>query len=72
VKIYKKYLKLLPSDNDGRFFLASGYASLKWAGDTIEELRIILASYPNDVLARHDLGLCYRNMGWIKAALEEM
>jgi tetratricopeptide (TPR) repeat protein len=28
VKIYKEYLKLLPSDNDGRFFLASAYAPL--------------------------------------------
>ena len=72
VKIYKEYLKLLPSDNDGRFFLASAYASMKWTGDAIEELRTILASDPNDVLARHDLGLCYWNMGWMKESLEEM
>jgi tetratricopeptide (TPR) repeat protein len=72
VKIYKEYLKLIPSDNDGRFFLASAYASLKWTGDAIEELSTILASDPNDVLARHDLGLCYRDMGWMKESLEEM
>jgi len=72
VKIYKEYLKLLPSDNDGRFFLASAYASLKWTGDAIEELRTILSTDPNDVLAHHDLALCYRNMGWLKESLEEM
>ncbi len=58
VKIYEEYLKLLPSDNDGRFFLASAYASLKWTGDAIEELRTILSTDQNDVLARHDLALC--------------
>ena len=72
VKIYKEYLKLLPFDNDGRFFLASAYASLKWTGDAIKELRTILASDPHDVLARHDLALCYRNMGWMKESLQEM
>ncbi|MGO8988303.1 MAG: tetratricopeptide repeat protein [bacterium] len=72
VKIYKEYLKLLPSDNDGRFFLASAYASLKWTSDAIEELRALLGSDPNDVLARHDLALCYRNMGWMKESLAEM
>jgi len=72
VKIYKQYLKLFPSDNDGRFFLASTYASLKWTSDAIGELRTLLASNPNDVLARHDLALCYRTMGWMKESLEEM
>ena len=72
VKIYKEYLKFLPSDNDGRFFLASAYASLKWTGDAIEELRTILSTDLNDVLAHHDLGLCYRDMGWVKESLEEM
>jgi len=69
---YTEYLKILPSDNDGRFFLASAYASLKWTGDAIEELRTILSSDPNDVLARHELALCYRNMEWMKESLEEM
>ena len=72
VKIYKEYLELLPSDNDGRFFLASAYASLKWTDDAIEELRTILSTDPNDVLGHHDLALCYRNMGWMKESLEEM
>jgi tetratricopeptide (TPR) repeat protein len=72
VNAYTEYLEILPSDNDGRFFLASAYASLKWTKDAIEELRTILFSDPNDVLARHDLGLCYRNMGWMKESLEEM
>lgn len=72
VKIYKEYVELLPSDNDGRFFLASAYASLKWTGDAIEELRTILASDPNDVLGHHDLALGYRDMGWMKESLEEM
>jgi tetratricopeptide (TPR) repeat protein len=61
VKIYKEYLELLPSDNYGRFFLASAYASLKWTGDAINELRIILSADPNDVLAHHDLALCVLN-----------
>jgi len=72
VKIYKEYLKLLPSDNDGRFFLASAYASLKWTGDAIEELRTILSTNSDDVLAHHDLALCYRDIGWMKESLEEM
>ena len=72
VKIYKEYVRLLPSDNDGRFFLASAYASLKWTGDAIEELRTILSTDLNDVLAHHDLGLCYRDLGWMKESLEEM
>jgi tetratricopeptide (TPR) repeat protein len=72
VKVYTEYLNILPFDDDARFFLASAYASLKWTGDAINELRIILASDPNDVLAHHDLGLCYRNMGWMKESLKEM
>jgi tetratricopeptide (TPR) repeat protein len=72
VEVYTEYLKILPSDNDGRFFLASAYASLRWTDEAIEELRTILTSDPNDVLARHDLALCYRDMGWMKESLEEM
>jgi len=72
VNAYTEYLKILPSDNDGRFFLASAYASLKWTGDAIEELRTILSTDLNDVLAHHDLGLCYRDLGWMKESLEEM
>jgi len=72
VNAYTEYLKILPSDNDGRFFLASAYASLKWTNDAIEELRTILSTDLNDVLAHHDLGLCYRDMGWMKESLEEM
>jgi Tfp pilus assembly protein PilF len=72
VKIYKEYLEFLPSDNDGRFFLASPYASLKWTSDAMQELRTILDSDPHDVLAHHDLALCYRDMGWMKESLEEM
>jgi len=71
-KVYTQLLKANPADNDSRFFLASAYASLKCTGDAIEELRTILSTDPNDVLARHDLGLCYRNMGWMKEALEQM
>jgi hypothetical protein len=33
--------------------------------DAINDLMIILASDPKDFPARHDLGLCYRNMGWM-------
>ena len=72
VKTFGEYLKLLPFDDDGRFFLASAYASLRWTGDAIQELTIILASDPNDVLAYHDLALCYRDLGWMKESLEEM
>jgi tetratricopeptide (TPR) repeat protein len=72
VKVYKEYLKLLPVDNDGRFFLASAYASLKWTSDAIEELRTILSTDPNDVLGHHDLSLCYRDLGWMKESLEGM
>jgi hypothetical protein len=35
-------------------------------------LRTILASDPDDVLACHDLALCYRDLGWMKESLEEM
>ena len=72
VKVYKEYLKFLPFDNDGRFFLASAYASLKWTNDAIEELRTILSTDSNDVLGHHDLSLCYRDLGWMKESLEEM
>lgn len=27
---------------------------------------------PSDILARHDLGLCYRDKGWLRESLEEM
>ena len=72
IKVYTQLLDANLSDNDSRFFLASAYASLKWTGNAIEELRTILLTDPNDVLARHDLALCYRNMGWMKEGLEEM
>jgi hypothetical protein len=38
----------------------------------MEELRNILTIDPTDVLARHDLALCFRNKGWLKESLEEM
>lgn len=72
VKIYTELLKVNPSDNDSRFYLASAYASLKWTNDAIEELRNILSTDMNDVLAHHDLALCYRDLGWMKESLEEM
>jgi tetratricopeptide (TPR) repeat protein len=72
VKVYTELLRTNPFDNDSRFYLASAYASLKWTGDAIKELRTILASDFNDVLAHHDLGLCYRDLGWMKESLEEM
>jgi len=72
VKIYSEYLTILPSNNDGRFYLASACASLGWKNDAIRELKAILTSDPDDVLARHGLALCYRNMGWMKESLEEM
>ena len=72
VKSFSEYLKIRPSDIDGRFFLASAYASLKWTDEAIQELKKILVSDPTDVLARHDLGLCYRDKGWLKESLEEM
>jgi tetratricopeptide (TPR) repeat protein len=72
VKVYIDYLKIYPTDNDARFFLASAYASLKWTDEAITELKTILRSDPTDVLARHDLGLCYRDKGWLRESLEEM
>ena len=33
---------------------------------------MILNSDPSDVLARHDLSLCYRSLGWKREAIEEM
>jgi tetratricopeptide (TPR) repeat protein len=71
-RIYTACLKICPTDNDARFFLASAYASLKWADEAIAELKVILRSDPTDVLARHDLALCYRDKGWLKESLEEM
>ena len=71
-KAYVEYLRTRPSDNDGRFFLASAYASMKWTDEAITELKTILASDPTDVLARHDLALCYRDKGWLKESLQEM
>lgn len=72
VRIYTVYLKVRPTDNDGRFFLASAYASLKWTDEAITELKTILRSDPTDVLARHDFALCFRNKGWLKESLQEM
>jgi tetratricopeptide (TPR) repeat protein len=72
VKAYTQYLQIYPTDNDGRFFLASAYASLKWTDEAIAELKRILATDPTDVLARHDLALCYRDKGWLRESLEEM
>jgi tetratricopeptide (TPR) repeat protein len=72
VKIYTELLRANPANNDSRFFLASAYAFLKWTNDAIEELRTILSTDLNDVLAHHDLGLCYRDLGWMKESLEEM
>jgi tetratricopeptide (TPR) repeat protein len=69
---FSEYLKIHPLDNDGRFFLASAYASMKWTDEAMEELRTILRIDPTDVLARHDLALCFRNKGWLKESLEEM
>jgi len=72
VKVYTQLLKANPADNDSRFYLASAYASLKWTNGAIEELRTILSTDLNDVLAHHDLWLCYRDLGWMKESLEEM
>jgi tetratricopeptide (TPR) repeat protein len=72
VKVYTQLFKANPADNDSRFYLASAYASLKWTNAAIEELRTILSTDLNDVLAHHDLGLCYRDLGWMKESLEEM
>ncbi len=72
MKVYTQLIKANLADNDSRFFLASAYASLKWTNDSIEELRTILSTDLNDVLAHHDLWLCYRDLGWMKESLEEM
>lgn len=72
VRIYAACLKICPTDNDTKFFLASAFASLKWTDEAIAELKIILKSVPTDVLARHDLSLCYRDKGWLRESLEEM
>jgi tetratricopeptide (TPR) repeat protein len=69
---FSEYLKIHPLDNDGRFFLASAYASMKWTDEAMEELRTILTIDPTDVLARHDLALCFRNKGWLKESFEEI
>jgi len=71
-RIYAACLKICPTDNDARFFLASAYALLNWTDEAITELKTILRSDPTDVLARHDLGLCYRDKGWLRESLEEM
>ncbi len=70
--MFAEYLKINPSDNDGRFFLAGAYASMRWTNEAIAELEIVLTSDPTDILARHDLALCYRDMGWVRESLEEM
>jgi len=72
IRVCAEYLKIRPTDNDARFYLASAYASMKWTDEAINELGIILASNSTDVLARHDLSLCYRNKGWIRESLQEM
>ena len=40
VNIYTELLRANPFDNDSRFYLASAYASLKWTGESIEELSL--------------------------------
>jgi tetratricopeptide (TPR) repeat protein len=72
VNVYKQLIKVYPHDADMRFFLASAYASLKRTDEAITELKTILRSDPTDVLARHDLALCYRDKGWLRESLEEM
>jgi tetratricopeptide (TPR) repeat protein len=72
VGLLSQYLETAPSDNDARFYLASGYASLGWINESMEELKRILASDPTDVLALHAFGLCYRDKGWLKESLELM
>lgn len=71
LKAYTQYLEILPSDNDGRFFLAHAYACLGWYDEAIAELKSILASDPSDILARHGLALCYRDTGRLEQALTE-
>ena len=72
VQIYSEYLKDFPFDNDARFFLASAYGSMKWTDASIEELKKIIDLDPTDVLAYHDLGLCYKDKGWYNEALETL
>jgi len=72
LKAYAQYLEIYPSDNDGRFFLAHAYACLGWYDEAIVELRVILASDPFDILARHGLALCYRDTGRLEKALREV
>jgi len=72
VQIYSEYLKDFPFDNDARFFLASAYGSMKWTDESIEELKKIIELDPTDVLAYHDLGLCYKDKGWYNEALETL
>ncbi len=45
---------------------------MKWTDEAIAELKTILRSDPTDVLARHDLALCFGNKGWLKESFEEM
>ena len=72
VQIYSEYLKDFPFDNDARFFLASAYGSMKWTDESIEELKKIIDLDPTDVLAYHELGLCYKDKGWYNEALETL
>jgi tetratricopeptide (TPR) repeat protein len=72
LEAYAQYLEIYPSDNDGRFFMAHGYACLGWYDEAIAELKSILASDPSDILARHGLALCYRDIGRLEEALREV
>ena len=72
VQIYSEYLKDFPFDTDARFFLASAYGSMKWTDESIKEVKIILDLDPTDVLAYHELGLCYKDKGWYNEALEAL
>jgi tetratricopeptide (TPR) repeat protein len=72
LKAYAQYLDVYPSDNEGRFFLAHAYACLRWYDEAMMELKNILASDPFDILARHGLALCYRDIGQLEEALEEI
>ena len=72
IRIYNEYLTDYPDDNDVRLFLATAYGSLKWTDESILELRKILASDPTDVLSYHELGLCFKDKGWIKEAIKVM
>lgn len=72
VKIYTQHLKDFSEDNDIRFALASAYGSMSWTDESINELKKIIELDPTDVLAYHDLGLCYKDKGWIKESLETL